>query len=160
MLHQHAVQDGAVVRILPATQAFNFAGGGGDNTLVTEIIKVNHVQAQTLVPLIKPLLSNGARLIAFAQSNYLVIADIRSNVKSARKILRELDDPNQTAVEVINLNYISAGEAVHIAGQLKQLQKQELSLVEDTLNNRIIISGPSVARTAFKNMLKLLKISN
>ena len=153
-----AVEDGAVIRVLPATQAYNFAGGTGDNTLVTEIIKVNHVQAQTLVPLIKPLLSNGARLIAFAQSNYLVIADIRSNVKSARKILRELDDPNQTAVEVISLNYISAGEAVHIAGQLKQLQKQELSLVEDTLNNRIIISGPSVARTAFKNMLKLLDL--
>ena len=153
-----AVEDGAVVRILPATQAFNFAGGTGDNTLVTEIIKIRHLQAQTLVPLIKPLLSNGARLIAFAQSNYLVIADIKSNVKNARRILQKMDDPDQTAVEVVNLNYISAGEAVHIAGQLKQLQKQELSLVEDGLNNRVIISGPSMARTAFKNLLELLDL--
>jgi len=153
-----AVEDGAITRIIPFTQAFNFAGGDGDNKLVTEIIKINHVQAATLVPVIKPLLSNGARLLAYAQSNYLVISDIKSNVKKVKTILQEMDDPDQNAVEVITLNHISAGEAVHIAGQLKQLQKQELSLVEDGLNNRVIVSGPGMARTAFKNMLKLLDL--
>jgi len=153
-----AVEDGAITRIIPFTQAFNFAGGDGDNKLVTEIIKINYVQAATLVPVIKPLLSNGARLLAYAQSNYLVISDIKSNVKKVKTILQEMDDPDQNAVEVITLNHISAGEAVHIAGQLKQLQKQELSLVEDGLNNRVIVSGPGMARTAFKNMLKLLDL--
>ena len=153
-----AVEDGAVTRIIPFTQAFNFAGGDGDNTLETEIIKINHVQAATLVPVIKPLLSNGARLLAFAQSNFLIISDIRSNVKAVKRIIAKMDDPDQTAVEVINLKYIAAGEAVHIAGQLKQLQKQELSLVEDGLNNRVIVSGPSMVRTAFRNMLKLLDL--
>ena len=153
-----AVEDGAVTRIIPFTQAFNFAGGDGDNTLETEIIKINYVQAATLVPVIKPLLSNGARLLAFAQSNFLIVSDIRSNVKAVKRIILKMDDPDQTAVEVINLRYIAAGEAVHIAGQLKQLQKQELSLVEDGLNNRVIVSGPSMARTAFRNMLKLLDL--
>ena len=153
-----AVEDGAVTRIIPFTQAFNFAGGDGDNTLETEIIKINHVQAATLVPVIKPLLSNGARLLAFAQSNFLIVSDIRSNVKAVKRIIAKMDDPDQTAVEVINLKYIAAGEAVHIAGQLKQLQKQELSLVEDGLNNRVIVSGPSMARSAFRNMLKLLDL--
>ncbi len=153
-----AVEDGAVTRIIPFTQSFNFAGGNGDNTLETEIIKIKHVQAATLVPVLKPLLSNGARLLAFAQSNYLVISDIRSNVIAVKRLITQMDDPDQTAVEVINLKYISAGEAVHIAGQLKQLQKQDLSLVEDGLNNRIIVSGPGIARTTFKNMLKLLDL--
>ena len=153
-----AVEDGAITRIIPFTQAFNFAGGDGDNKLVTEIIKINYVQAATLVPVIKPLLSNGARLLAYAQSNYLVISDIKSNVKKVKTILQEMDDPDQNAVEVITLDHISAGEAVHIASQLKQLQKQELSLVEDGLNNRVIVSGPGMARTAFKNMLKLLDL--
>ena len=153
-----AVEDGAVTRIIPFSQAFNFAGGDGDNTLETEIIKINHVQAATLVAVIKPLLSNGARLLAFAQSNFLIVSDIRSNVKAVKRIIAKMDDPDQTAVEVINLKYIAAGEAVHIAGQLKQLQKQELSLVEDGLNNRVIVSGPSMARTAFRNMLKLLDL--
>lgn len=153
-----AVEDGAVTRILPINSSYQFAGGDGDNALVTEIIKINHVQAATLVPVIKPFLSNGARMFAFAQSNYLVIADIQSNVTSAKRIIEKMDDPDQNSVEVINLKYISAGEAVHIAGQLKQLQKQELSLVEDGLNNRVIVSGPSIARTSFKNMLKRLDL--
>ncbi|MEC7636205.1 MAG: type II secretion system secretin GspD [Pseudomonadota bacterium] len=153
-----AVEDGAIIRVIPFTQAFQFAGGDGDNTLLTEIIKIRNVQAATLVPVVKPLLSNGARLLAFAQSNYLVMSDIKSNILAAKRVIAQMDDPDQNAVEVINLNYISAGEAVHIAGQLKQLQKQELSLVEDDLNNRVIVSGPGIARTAFKNMLKLLDL--
>ena len=152
-----AIRDGAVTRIVPFNQSFNLAGGG-QSSLVTEILKVRYVQAATLIPVLKPLMSNGARVQAYNQSNYLVVSDIRSNVDRLKMLLNELDDPDQTAVEVISLEHISAAEAVHIAGQLKQLQKQELSLVEDDLNNRVIVSGPGSARTAFKAMLQSLDV--
>ena len=152
-----AIRDGAVTRIVPFNQSFNLAGGG-QSELVTEILKVRYVQAATLIPVLKPLMSNGARVQAYNQSNYLVVSDIRSNVDRLKMLLSELDDPDQTAVEVISLKHISAAEAVHIAGQLKQLQKQELSLVEDDLNNRVIISGPGSARSAFKSMLESLDV--
>ena len=153
-----AVEDGAVTRIVPFNQAFSFAGGTGDNQLETQVLKIKYVQAATLVPVLKPMLSNGARLMAFAQSNYLVVSDIRSNVIQLKALIKEMDDPDHSMVEVINLEYISAAEAVHIAGQLKQLQKQDLSLVEDGLNNRVIVSGPGIARKAFKNMLLALDL--
>ena len=152
-----AIRDGAVTRIVPFNQSFNLAGGG-NSELITEILKVRYVQAATLIPVLKPLMSNGARVQAYNQSNYLVVSDIRSNVNRLKMLLNELDDPDQTAVEVISLDHISAAEAVHIAGQLKQLQKQELSLVEDDLNNRVIVSGPGSARTAFKTMLESLDV--
>ena len=133
-----AIRDGAVTRIVPFNQSFNLAGGG-NSELITEILKVRYVQAATLIPVLKPLMSNGARVQAYNQSNYLVVSDIRSNVERLN-VASELDDPDRTAVEVISLEHISAAEAVHIAGQLKQLQKQELSLVEDD-NNRVIVSG-------------------
>jgi general secretion pathway protein D len=153
-----AVEDGAVTRIVPFNQSFSFAGGIGDNKLETQVLKIKYVQASTLVPVLKPMLSNGARLMAFAQSNYLVVSDIRSNLNRLKALIKEMDDPDHSMVEVINLDHISAAEAVHIAGQLKQLQKQDLSLVEDGLNNRVIVSGPGIARSAFKNMLKSLDI--
>mgnify|MGYP000020318869 CR=1 FL=1 len=153
-----AVEDGAVTRIVPFNQAFSFAGGTGDNQLETQVLKIKYVQAATLVPVLKPMLSNGARLMAFAQSNYLVVSDIRSNVIQLKALIKEMDDPDHSMVEVINLEYISAAEAVHIAGQLKQLQKQDLSLVEDGLNNRVIVSGPGIARKAFKTMLLALDL--
>lgn len=152
------IEDGAVTRIVPFNQAFSFAGGVGDNTLETQVLKINYVQAATLVPVLKPMMSNGSRLLAYAQSNYLVVSDIRSNIVRLRALIKKMDDPEQSLVEVINLQYISAAEAVHIAGQLKQLQKQDISLVEDGLNNRVIVSGSGIARTAFKNMLKALDL--
>ncbi len=153
-----AIEDGAVTRVVPFNQAFSFAGGIGKNQLQTEVLKIQYVQAATLVPVLKPMMSNGARLQAYNQSNYLVISDIRTNVDRVKRLIAEMDDPNQNVVEVINLEYISAAEAVHIAGQLKQLQKQDLSLVEDGLNNRVIVSGPSMARASFKAMLKTLDL--
>lgn len=151
-----AVEDGVVTRILPFNQAFNFAGGSGDNQLITKVIKIDNVQVATLVPVLKPVMSSGARLNAFAQSNSMVVTDVKSNIVLLESLIAELDDPSLNAVEVVALEHISAGEAVHIAGQLKQLQKQELSLVEDGMNNRVIVSGPSAARRAFKAMLKTL----
>ncbi len=153
-----AVQDGVVTRIIPFSQAFNFAGGEVGNEMRTEVLSIKHVQAATLVSVLKPMLSNGARLMAYAPSNYLVVSDIKSNIAQLKRFIAIMDDPNSSAVEVVNLRHISAAEAVHIAGQLKQLQKQELSLVEDGLNNRIIVSGPSIARTAFKTMLEALDV--
>ena len=151
-----AIEDGVVTRIVPFNQAFNFAGGAGDNQLMTKVIKIEHVQVATLVPVLKPVMSSGARFNAFAQSNSMVVTDVQSNIVLLESLIAELDDPSLNAVEVISLEYISAGEAVYIAGQLKQLKKQELSLVEDGMNNRVIVSGPSAARRAFKAMLKTL----
>jgi general secretion pathway protein D len=152
-----AVDDGVVTRILPFNQAFTFSGSAtGNNKLITKVIKIQYSQVTTLVPVLKPVMSSGSRLQAFAQSNAIVVTDIASNIKRLEELVAELDDPQQTAIEVVALKHISAGEAVHIATQLKQLQKQELSLVEDGMNNRIIVSGPSTARRAFKAMLRTL----
>ncbi len=151
-----AIEDGVVTRIVPFNQAFNFAGGAGNNELITKVIQVAHVQVANLVPVLKPMMSSGARLQAFAQSNTLVVTDVQSNLVLLESVLKDLDDPELSAVEVIALEHISAGEAVHIAGQLKQLKNQELSLVEDGMNNRVIVSGPGAARRAFKTMLKTL----
>ena len=151
-----AIEDGVVTRIVPFNQAFNFAGGAGDNQLITKVIQIEHVQVATLVPVLKPVMSSGARLNAFAQSNSMVVTDVQSNILRLEALIADLDDPALNAVEVISLKYISAGEAVYIAGQLQQLKKQELSLVEDGMNNRVIVSGPASARRAFKAMLEAL----
>jgi type II secretory pathway component GspD/PulD (secretin) len=54
-------------------------------------------------------MSNGARVQAYNQSNYLVVSDIRSNVNRLKMLLKDLDDPDQTAVEVISLRAYFCG---------------------------------------------------
>ena len=110
-----AVEDGVVTRILPFNQAFTFSGSeGGDNKLITKVIKIQYTQVTTLVPVLKPVMSSGSRLQSFAQSNALVVTDISSNIARLEALVKELDDPRQTAIEVITLKNISAGEAVHV----------------------------------------------
>ena len=155
-----AIEDGAVTRVVPFSQSFNYSGGSGDNQTETRLIKLNYVAASKMVSVLKPVLSRGALIQAFDDSNMLLVTDIVGSIDQAEKLLGEMDDPNAQAVEVINLTHISAGEALHIAGQLKQLQELNLSLVEDSLNNRIIVSGPSIARTAFKSMLASLDVAS
>ena len=142
-----AIEDGVVTRIVPFNQAFNFAGGAGNNKLMTKVIKIEHVQVATLVPVLKPVMSSGARLKCLCPEQ--LHGGHRCAVQYScclESLIAELDDASLSAVEVISLEYISAGEAVYIAGQLKQLKKQELSLVEDGMNNRVIVSGPASAR--------------
>ncbi|PCJ42761.1 MAG: type II secretion system protein GspD [SAR86 cluster bacterium] len=154
-----AVEDGAIVRIVPFNQAFGVMGGG-DNEIETRLIKVEYVDAQGLAPVIRQVISTNARVQAFAESNYLVVSDIRSNVEEVVRMIEIMDQPSEAEIEVINLEYISAGEAVYIVEELQQIQEQGLSIVEDTLNNRIIISGPSTLRASFRNMLRVLDIPN
>ncbi len=154
-----AVEDGAIVRIVPFNQAFGVMGGG-DNEIETRLIKVEYVDAQGLAPVIRQVISTNARIQAFAESNYLVVSDIRSNVEEVVRMIAEMDQPSEAEIEVINLENISAGEAVYIVEQLQQIQEQGLSIVEDTLNNRVIISGPATLRATFRNMLRTLDIPN
>ncbi len=154
-----AVEDGAIVRIVPFNQAFGVMGGG-DNEIETRLIKVEYVDAQGLAPVIRQVISTNARIQAFAESNYLVVSDIRSNVEEVVRMIAEMDQPSEAEIEVINLENISAGEAVYIVEELQQIQEQGLSIVEDTLNNRVIISGPSILRAEFRNMLLTLDIPN
>jgi len=154
-----AVVDGAVVRIVPFNQAFGVLGGG-DNEIETRLIKVDYVDAQGLAPVIRQVISTNARIQAFAESNYLVVSDIRSNVEEVVRMIEQMDQPSEAEIEVINLENISAGEAVYIVEELQQIQEQGLSIVEDTLNNRVIISGPATLRTTFRNMLRTLDVPN
>lgn len=110
--------------------------------------------------MIRQVISTNARIQAFAESNYLVVSDIRSNVEEVVRMIAEMDQPSEAEIEVINLENISAGEAVYIVEELQQIQEQGLSIVEDTLNNRVIISGPANLRATFRNMLRTLDIPN
>lgn len=152
-----AVDDGAVTRIVPFNQAFGLLEGG-DNELETRLIPVDHVDAAGLIPVLKPLLSSASRLQAFAETNVLVVTDLRSNVEALVDIVRDMDDPSQSALEIINLEYISASEAVHIVDQLQQVSNRGLSVVEDSLSNRLIVSGPPAVRATFREMLDTLDV--
>lgn len=153
-----AVQDGAITRILPFSQAFQISSSGVSNELETQVIRVDHVRATELLPVLKPLMSKGALLQAYDTGNYLIATDTISQLKRIKQIMRELDRQDQSSVDVVVLKHISAAEAIHIAGQMKHLQQQQVSIVEDSFNNRVIIGGSRTARNSLRMLLGSLDV--
>ena len=153
-----AVDDGAVIRVVPFAQSFQIPSGVMGSELQTKVIRVNHVQANELLPVLKPMMSRGSLLQAYDAGNNLVATDTVSQIAQLERVLSEIDVPEQSALDVISLRYISAAEALHIASQMQNLQQQNLSIVEDSFNNRIIVGGPRTGRAAFREMLKSLDV--
>jgi len=153
-----AVNDGAIIRVVPFSQSFQVPSGVAGGQLQTKVISVEHVKATELLPVLKPMMSKGSLLQAYDAGNNLVVTDLRSQINKIEKVLKDIDIPEQSAVEVISLSHISAAEALHIASQMKNLQQQNLSIVEDSFNNRVIVGGPRTGRAAFRQMLTSLDV--
>ncbi len=153
-----AIDDGAVVRVVPFAQSFNIANDFVGSDLITKVIPVDNVRATDLLAVVRPIMSRGALIQAFDAGNHLLVTDTVSQVERLEELLVELDSAEQSSVEVVNLQHISAGEALHIASQMNHLQQQQLSVVEDSLNNRVIVGGPRLARSSLVQLLRTLDV--
>ena len=58
---------------------------------VTKIIPVRNAPAVTFVPLLRPLLNQGAHFVAFACTNDLLVSDRFANVRRVESLVRALD---------------------------------------------------------------------
>jgi general secretion pathway protein D len=153
-----AVKDGSVVRIVPASQAFQLPGGEGSNQLMTKVLAVNHVIAAEMVPVLKPLLSQGAQLQAHAASNRLVVTDTKAQIERVTQMLKTIDSADQGSFEIIKLNNTSSSEALDIIGKMGMASGKQITVVEDEFNNRLILSGPSRSRAPIRALLMQLDV--
>ncbi len=153
-----AVKDGSVVRIVPASQAFQLPGGEGSNQLMTQVLAVNHVVAAELVPVLKPLLSQGAQLQAHAASNRLVVTDTKAQIERVTRMLKTIDSADQGSFEIIKLNNTSSSEALDIIDKMGMASGKQITVVEDEFNNRLILSGPSRSRAPIRALLMQLDV--
>ena len=96
-------------RIVPETDARLLAGttGQGD-TIVTQLIPVEHENASNLVTVLRPLISPNNTINVNAGTNTLVITDYASNLVRLRTLIAALDTPSSTDVEVIPLQHTQA----------------------------------------------------
>ena len=155
-----AVKDGSVIRIVPASQAFQLPGGEGSNQLMTQVLAVNHVIAAEMVPVLKPLLSQGAQLQAHSASNRLVITDTKAQIERVTRMLKTIDSADQGSFEIIKLNNTSSSEALDIIDKMGMASGKQITVVEDEFNNRLILSGPSRSRAPIRSLLMQLDVAS
>ena len=90
---------------------------GGDQ-VITQIFKLNHENANNLVPVLRPLISPNNTINANPGNNTLVVTDYADNLARIGKIIAAMDTPAAGDVEVIPLKYAVASDIATIVQRL------------------------------------------
>jgi general secretion pathway protein D len=157
-----AIPSGSMIKIVP--EAMAQAEGGNSvataesgDAIVTQIIPLNHVTANELVPILRPLLPQGAQLIAHQTSNSLVISDRASNVSRVAGIIARIDTVSDSSVEVIPLQHASASELARtltqLTGENKSADVDAPKVFADERTNSILLSGGKSGRLRLRALV-------
>lgn len=153
-----AVPAGSVVKILPEAEGRTRASGSGSDEIVTRVIPVRNVPAETLVPVLRPLLPQFAHLAAQADSNALVISDTVGNVSRIEQVIRRMDVGANAEIEVVTLQHASA---VDVANTITATQSGQAGggaprIVAEERTNSVLLSGDKSARQRLRQVVKRL----
>lgn len=125
--------------------------------LVTHVIEVKHVDANQLVPILRPLVPQRGHLAAVPSSNVIVIADSANNIARLVKIIQRIDTATGDEIEVISLQHASASEVMRILTQLDSKDPKAAAerprLVADDRTNSLLVSGDKTTRLRMKALI-------
>ncbi|MEO7055377.1 MAG: type II secretion system secretin GspD [Caldimonas sp.] len=130
----------------------------GDQVL-TQIFRLNHENANNLVPVLRPLISPNNTINANPGNNTLVITDYADNLQRIGQIIAAMDVPASGDVEVIQLRHAVAAD---IAPLIQRLTDSGVaspagaagaaatlaapSILIDTRSNSLIVRSPNASR--------------
>lgn len=129
--------------------------------IVVRLIKVRNVAAAPLVSLLRPLMPQVAHLGAYAQSNSLIVADRAQNIDKIVKIVADIDRVGTIDIEVIPLQFASAGDIVGVLGKLigqnqQNAEANPLTFVADERSNSILVTGDPISRQQINRLIEQL----
>ena len=148
------LQGGAVSESIGA----NTASG---NQLVTQIIRLQHENANNLVAVLRPLVNPNSPINVNPGTNTLVITDYADNLRRLVRIIAALDVPNATDVEIIALKHASASDLAPLVQKLSEPSAGAPNTAADGGYRTTIIAEPRsntlIVRAANQARLALVK---
>ncbi|RLL50161.1 type II secretion system protein GspD [Mariprofundus sp. EBB-1] len=108
------VPGSSITKIVPRAESkqkalpVRMSQGVGDDSMVTQVIKLRFADAQQLVALIRPLISPNSHLVAYPRGNMLLLTDSASNIQRIQRIMTLLDRKDAVGVQLFTLKHASA----------------------------------------------------
>ena len=128
--------------------------------LVTRVIRVEHVPAAMLVPILRPLVPSTGQLQAYGPSNTIVISDRAANIDRLIKVIKRMDRADDEELEVVPLRYASAKD---LAKTIQTLQKSSIKgarsrnkISADVRTNSLLLSGDKSTRQQVRKIIQKL----
>ena len=162
------VEVGDIVRIVPLKDArtsptsVNKATKGDDSEFVTQVIQLKNIAAAKVIPVLRPLVPQNSHLAAYDPSNAIVITDTVANIERMRSVIDKIDRAALPITEIVPLKYADAEAMVSILEKLEgkvgkgQPSSNEVTMVPDTRNNAILLTGEDVKRSKIKDLIRQL----
>lgn len=138
--------------------------GVGDE-VVTRVVEVKNVSVRELAPLLRQFSDQkgSGHVVHYAPSNVIMMTGTAASVNRMVKIINQVDRAGDQRVEILKLEFASAGEIVRIvesifkaSGQKDQPQFLIPKIVADERTNSVIVSGEPQARSRVSNLIKRL----
>jgi general secretion pathway protein D len=92
--------------------------GAASGQIVTQIFRLTHENASSLVPVLRPLISPNNTININPGTNSVIITDYADNLQRLGRIIAALDVANATGVEVVRLRYAVASDLAPLVARL------------------------------------------
>lgn len=149
------VEGGETDRIVPMNVARELASGDGTITVgggyETRVIEVNNVPLEEITDVVRPLLPSEAILTPVPGANLLILSDRGRNHRRIEKLVKKLDSPRETPIELIRLRNANASEVLQVV-QSMNIVPQGASVSVDRRSNAIIVSGSNELRQQVRTL--------
>ena len=118
-----AIEQDNATKIVPeitGRQAFNSFSrpNSPSDKLVTDIIRPKFAAVNSLISILRPIMSTQGHIAVYEPTNSLIIADRAGNVKKLTAIINELDKTHGETYEIIKLSYSSSKEVSKIIDKI------------------------------------------
>lgn len=119
------VESNGVTKVMPEADAKLYIGelSSGQtrkDQLVTRIFPLQYESAAQLVNIVRPLVAPNNVVVAYPNTNTLVVTDYASNLRRIEQIVRAIDQPPTEAPVTIPVNHLSAVDLVQTINRLMQ----------------------------------------
>lgn len=164
-----AIKNGNVLRIISDKTARTTSvpvvnhPGRNNAEYITQVIELKNVNANKLIPILRPLVPQEGHMAAYQDTNTLILSDTADNVKKIMDIIASIDKVSNQDVEFIKLENASADDAVKILNQVMNAKatdpanaEDKVTFVADTRSNSVIVSGSQIARIRSKVLISQL----
>ena len=161
------VDSGGLLKVVPEAEAKLQTGTVqvGDaqlrgDQIITQIFKLNHENPNTLVAVLRPLISANNTINASPGNNSLVITDYADNLQRIAKIISALDQPSVSDVDVIPLQHAVASDLAPVVQRLADASAVPgqpaapgggsggLAVLVDARSNSLILRASNPAKLA------------
>jgi len=130
-----------------------------EDQLITRVLKINHINAAQLVPILRPLVAQQGHLAAYAATNVLIVSDRAANIRRVERIIAEMDRETDSDIEIIKLKHAFAAEVVRLLTSLnintadKKPAAGGVKFSADERTNSVLLSGEKSSRLKYRAII-------